>query len=321
MSKYRNALPQLSDDLFLTDAGVETVLIFRNGIELPDFAAFPLLGEADGRQILKDYFVCYATIAKNNGVGIILDTPTWRASADWAARLGIGTVALDQLNRTAVKVLLEIQHEFDDGVTRVVTSGNVGPRGDGYDPEELMGAMDAERYHLPQITSLADAGADMICALTLTYDQEAIGMVRAAQSSDVSIPVAVGFTVETDGYLPSGQSLKSAIASVDAATDHGPVYYMINCAHPTHFDRVVSSGEDWITRIRGVRANASNKSHAELDEMEDLDDGNPCELGDQFHALKSAMPNLNILGGCCGTDQRHIEAICRSCMSDEPVLT
>ncbi len=313
MPKYRNALPQLSNDLFLTDSGLETVLIFHNQIDLPDFASFPLLEEAESRQVLKNYFCRHAAIAKKYGVGIVLETPTWRASSDWGKRLGFHMEDLDRLNRSSVKLIREVQEEFDDGITRVVVSGNIGPRGDGYDPGDIMSDTGAEQYHLPQITSLTGAKADMICALTMTNAQEAIGVVRAAQSND--IPVCIAFTVETDGNLPTGQSLQSAIEAVDEATDNGPVYYMVNCAHPTHFDNVVSTGESWLNRIQGVRANASMMSHAELDEAEELDDGNPHELGEQFRDLKAMMPNLNVMGGCCGTDHRHIEAICTSCNS------
>jgi len=314
MSKYRNTLPQLSTDLFLTDSGLETVLIFHEKIDLPDFASFPLLDEAQGRQVLKEYYCRHAAIAKRNRVGIVLETPTWRASADWGARLGFDKENLDRLNRMAVDLLREVQEEFDDGATRVVASGNLGPRGDGYDPGEIMSETEAEHYHQAQVNSLAAANADMIGAITITNMQEAIGIVRAAQSND--IPVCIGFTVETDGNLPTGQPLKDAIQAVDQATDAGPVYYMVNCAHPTHFDDILSTGESWLSRIQGVRANASRMSHAELDEAEKLDDGDPDELGRQFAALKTVMPNLNVLGGCCGTDHRHIEAICSFCVDD-----
>ncbi len=314
MSKYRNSLPQLSTDLFLTDSGLETVLIFHEEIDLPDFASFPLLDGAQGRQTLKEYYCRHAAIARFNGVGIVLETPTWRASADWGARLGFDKENLDRLNRMAVDLLREVQEEFDDGITRVVASGNLGPRGDGYDPGEIMSETEAEHYHQAQVNSLVAANADMIGAVTITNMQEAIGIVRAAQSNN--IPVCIGFTVETDGNLPTGQALKDAIQAVDQATDAGPVYYMVNCAHPTHFDNVLSTGESWLSRIQGVRANASTMSHAELDEAEELDDGDPDELGRQFAALKTVMPNLNVLGGCCGTDHRHIEAICSSCVDD-----
>jgi S-methylmethionine-dependent homocysteine/selenocysteine methylase len=218
---------------------------------------------------------------------------------------------LDRLNRLAVDELRMVQEEFDDDITRVVVSGNIGPRGDGYDPGKIMSATEAEQYHLPQVRSLASAKADMICALTMTNEHEAIGLVRAAQSND--IPICIAFTVEIDGSLPTGLSLKDAIEAVDQATEKGPAYYMINCAHPTHFHSVVSTSEGWLNRIQGARANASIMSHAELDEAEELDDGNPNELGQQFYALKAVLPSLNVMGGCCGTDHRHIEAICNSC--------
>jgi len=312
MSKYRNALPQLSNDLFLTDSGLETILIFHQEMDLPDFASFPLLDEAQSRQVLKEYYCRHAAIAKRNRVGIVLETPTWRASADWGTRLGFDKENLNRLNRIAVDLLREVQEEFDDGVTRIVASGCLGPRGDGYDPGEIMSETEAEHYHQAQVNSLVAADADMIGAYTITNMQEAIGIVRAAQTNN--IPICIGFTVETDGNLPTGQALKDAIQAVDLATDDGPVYYMVNCAHPTHFDNVLSTGESWLSRIQGVRANASKMSHAELDEAEELDDGDPDELGRQFAALKTAMPNLNVLGGCCGTDHRHIEAICSSCV-------
>lgn len=311
MSKYRHALPQLSTDLFLTDSGLETILIFHQEMELPDFASFPLLDEEQGRRVLQEYYCRHAAIAKRNGVGIVLETPTWRASADWGERLGFDKENLDRLNRMAVDLLREVQEEYDDGVTRVVASGNLGPRGDGYDPGKIMSETEAEHYHQAQVDSLAAAKADMIGAATITNMQEAIGIVRAAQSNN--IPVCIGFTVETDGNLPTGQALKDAIEAVDLATGNGPVYYIVNCAHPTHFDSILSTGESWLSRIQGVRANASKMSHAELDEAEELDDGDPDELGRQFAALKAVMPNLNVLGGCCGTDHRHIEAICSSC--------
>jgi homocysteine S-methyltransferase len=311
MSKYRNALPQLSNDLFLTDSGLETILIFHDEMDLPDFASFPLLDDAQGLQVLKEYYCRHAAIAKRNRVGIVLETPTWRASADWGARLGFDKGNLDRINRMAVDLLREVQEEFDDGATRVVASGNIGPRGDGYDPGEIMSETDAERYHQAQVNSLTAAKADMIGAFTITNMQEAVGIVRATQSTN--IPVCIGFTVETDGNLPTGQTLKDAIQAVDQATDAGPVYYMVNCAHPTHFDNVFSTGESWLSRIQGVRANASRMSHAELDGAEELDDGDPDEFGRQIAVLKAVMPNLNVLGGCCGTDHRHIEAICSSC--------
>lgn len=310
MAKYRNSLPQLNGELFLTDGGIETTLIFHEGLELPYFAAFHLLQDEQGCQALRKYFSTYAAIASKYEVGFILESATWRASADWGAKLGYSAAALANANHAAIAMLQDIRNDFESERTKMVISGCIGPRGDGYDPGATMTAAEAENYHSQQAEVLRDAGADMITAITMTYTEEAIGLTHAARAADM--PVAISFTVETDGRLPTGQPLRDAIEQVDQATRQGPVYYMINCAHPTHFDQVLAADESWLNRIQGVRANASTKSHAELDEAEELDDGNPLELGDQYLALKEKLQNLNVLGGCCGTDHRHVEAVCKA---------
>jgi S-methylmethionine-dependent homocysteine/selenocysteine methylase len=308
MARFRNSLPQLSGDLFLTDGGIETTLIFREGCELPHFAAFHLLKDAQGREALRKYFATYAALARKHGVGLILESATWRASADWGAKLGYSEAALADANRAAIALLEAIRGEHESYQSPMVISGCIGPRGDGYKPGALMSEGDAERYHGMQARIFADSQADMITAITMTYAAEAIGVTRAAQAAEM--PVVIAFTVETDGRLPSGQPLGEAVDQVDATTARAPAYYMINCAHPTHFEGVVSGGDAWLTRIRGVRANASTKSHAELDEATELDDGNPVEFGRQHRALRGKLTMLNVFGGCCGTDDRHVEAIC-----------
>jgi S-methylmethionine-dependent homocysteine/selenocysteine methylase len=311
MAQYRNNLPQLSGALFLTDGGIETTLIFREGLELPHFASFDLLKNDGGYEALRKYFRTYGAIARNYGVGLILESATWRASADWGLKLGYSAAALADTNRKAIALLHEIRNKYENDKTRVVISGCIGPRGDAYNPAVLMSEADAERYHAMQADTFRDAGADMVTAITMTYAAEAIGLTRAAQSA--GMPVVVSFTVETDGRLPSGQTLKAAIDQVDEATGHAPAYYMINCAHPTHFEGALALGEPWLERIRGIRANASTRSHAELDEAKELDDGSPLELGLQYRELKGRLKKLNVLGGCCGTDHRHVEEICKAC--------
>lgn len=313
MSKYRNKLPQLSDRLFLTDGGTETTLIFHQGLHLPEFAAFDLLKDSFGYQTLVKYFRSYAQLAQKYRVGFILESVTWRASRDWGIKLGYSAVDLAAFNRLAVFLLEDIRNKYESRSTPMVISGCIGPRGDGYNPTELMNEIEAEDYHTEQITTLAQTNADLITAMTITYVAEAIGIVRAAQKAQ--IPVVISFTVETDGKLPTGESLAEAIEFIDFVTNDAPVYYMINCAHPLHFAHLLQQGEDWTKRIKAIRANASIKSHAELDEAEALDDGNPVELGMQYQKLQSLLPNLNILGGCCGTDIRHIEEICKGALS------
>lgn len=310
MSKYRSALPQLNGDLFLTDGGLETSLIFHDGFDLPYFAAFDLLKNDEGRDAIRNYFQPYLKIAKDHGVGFVLESATWRASSDWAEQLGYTPDALSDANRKAVEMLREIRDEHETDKTKVVISGNIGPRGDGYSPDKLMTEDEAERYHSVQIGTFANTEADVITAITMTHAEEAIGVVRAAKA--VGMPVVISFTVETDGKLPTGQTLKEAIEQVDNVTDNGPAYYMINCAHLTHFEGALAAGEEWIKRIRGLRANASALSHAELDEAEELDEGNPEEFGTQHGELRSAFTHFNVFGGCCGTDHRHVEKVCKA---------
>jgi S-methylmethionine-dependent homocysteine/selenocysteine methylase len=298
-------LPQLSGEFFITDGGMETTLIFHRGIDLPHFASFALLATDEGRQTLRDYYGTYVELAQDRGVGLLLDTPTWRANRDWGALLGYAEEALARANRDAVALVGELR--TDDGPP-IVVSGCVGPRGDGYQPGAVMTSEEAQRYHTAQVDTFADSDADLVSALTLNYVEEAVGIARAA--GDARIPVAISFTVETDGRLPTGQGLGEAIEQVDAETDRAPAYFMINCAHPTHFADALAEGEPWLERIVGLRANASRKSHAELDESDSLDAGDPQELGEQYAELRSRLPRVTVVGGCCGTDERHIGAIC-----------
>jgi S-methylmethionine-dependent homocysteine/selenocysteine methylase len=309
---YRDSLPLDDGSLFLTDAGMETALIFHQGQELPSFATFPLLESEAGRDALRTYYEPFLELARTRGTGFILGGCTWRASADWGAGLGYDRAAMDAVNRRAIEFVEELRASTPASQGAVVLEAPIGPRGDAYAPESLMSAEEAERYHSAQMQTLSDTAVDLITALTVTYAEEAIGMVRAARGAD--LPVAVSFTVETDGHLPSGQTLRAAIEQVDAETDGAPLHYMINCAHPTHFEGVLD-GDPWSTRIRGLRANASTLSHAELDEAEDLDDGDPADLAARHVALRGSLPNLTILGGCCGTDIRHVTSICDAWVS------
>ena len=312
MAKYRTGLPQLNGGIFLTDGGLETTLIFHDGIELPEFAAFDLLKNDQGREKLNQYFSSYAAIAREHKVGLVLESATWRASSGWGEKLGYSKEALADINHKAIESLKDIRDKYENEETRVVIGGCIGPKGDGYQPDEMMTEEESESYHAIQIETLRETDADFISALTMTTVEEAVGLTRAARSA--GMPVVISFTVETDGRLPSGQALKEAIEKVDAATGNSPAYYMVNCAHPTHFADVLTPGEPWVERIRGIRANASTKSHAELDEAEVLDDGNPEEFGCQYRELTGRLHHINVLGGCCGTDHRHIVEVCKACV-------
>lgn len=306
-------LPQLRGGLFLTDGGLETTLIFHDKLDLPHFAAFVLLKDQVGRATLRRYYRSYLEIAADQGLGFILEAPTWRASPDWAQRLGLSPGELELYNRDAIMLLHELRVEWRDRVRQLVVSGCVGPRGDGYDPGEVMTAEAACAYHAPQIATYAAAECDLITAVTMTNIPEAIGVVRAAKTTGK--PVVISFTVETDGRLPTGQRLQEAIETVDAVSGAGPAYYMVNCAHPTHFADTLNGDGAWVGRIGGLRANASKRSHQELNEAPDLDDGDPSALGREHADLIRRHSHLRVLGGCCGTDHRHVAAIGRACVA------
>jgi homocysteine S-methyltransferase len=296
-------LPQLAGRPVVTDGGLETDLIYHHDVDLPDFAAFVLVDDERGQDLLVRYYDDYVDIARRAGTAIQLETPTWRASGDWGERLGYSAAELQRVNRDAVALLGRLRDRAD--LETFLISGCLGPRGDGYVAGEVVDPDVAAAYHTPQIEALADGGADLITVLTLTGTGEAIGIVRAARST--GLPVAVSFTVEQDGRLPDGTPLSTAIADVDA--EGGPDYFMLNCAHPTHMAPAVTDSGDWRSRIVGLRANASRRSHEELDAATELDEGDPAELRAAHDELRPHLPNLALLGGCCGTDVRHVAAM------------
>ncbi|MEL6476735.1 MAG: homocysteine S-methyltransferase family protein [Pseudomonadota bacterium] len=293
---------------FLSDGGLETWMVFHEAIPLRDFAAFELVESAAGREALRTYYRRFARIAQRSGCGFLFESPTWRASPDWGARLGYDPDRLAAVNRGAVEMLATLSSEFPHVPS--ILSGCVGPRGDGYEAHHRLQAGAAQAYHMPQVAALAMGGAEVISAITMTHIGEAIGIARAATA--LGLPSVISFTVETDGRLPDGSPLSAAIWAVDAATGHAPAYYMVNCAHPTHFRPAFEAGADWLRRIGGLKANASHLSHAELDCAEVLDDGNPQELAAHYAALRRILPNLRVTSGCCGTDHRHLSAMAQA---------
>lgn len=305
---HRRQLPQLAgNQMFVTDGGLETDLVFHHGIELPCFAAFPLLEEPDARDVLRRYYAGYLDIAREYGTGFVIEAATWRANSDWAARLGFSADRLDAVNRKAIEFAEEVRAAAAvDGITAVV-SGCIGPR------EESMTAADAERYHSPQITTFAETTADQVTAVTINNVAEAIGIVKAAAAVD--IPAAISFTVETDGRLATGQSLREAVEQVDAETERCAAYFMVNCAHPTHLATSFDDEGPWLGRLAGLRLNASMRSHAELDDADELDEGDPDDFGAGTAGLRARLPAATVFGGCCGTDARHVAATWRRLMA------
>jgi len=309
MSLFREHLPQLSGGLFLADAGIETDLIFNHGIEISEFAAHTLLPDARGRRAMADYFRGFLSLARDSGAGFILDSQTWKAHPHWADALGATIEELRLANRESIDFIAGLRDEFAGDGMPIVLAGIVGPRGDAYAPEATVAAREAEEYHATQVDWLAETAADFIAGTTFSQSDEATGLVRAARAA--GMPVVISFTVETDGRLPTGQPLGDAIRAVDDATGSAAAYFGVNCAHPDHFFHVLEDA-DWARRIRSLRCNASRRSHAELDASDTLDAGNPTELGSQYEAILRRMPWVNIVGGCCGTDLRHVTEIARA---------
>jgi S-methylmethionine-dependent homocysteine/selenocysteine methylase len=290
---------------WVTDGGIETDLIFHHGVELAEFAAYPLVWSEHGRDLLRSYYEGYAAIAAATGAGLRLEAPTWRASPDWGARLGHDRTMLADANRQAVELLHGFAEQWRDRLSDVVVTGMVGPRGDGYAPGPAVDPDEAADYHSPQVRAFAEAGARAVCALTLTDAGEATGVVQAADQA--GLPVAIGFTVETDGRLADGTTLAEAVGRVDAAAP--PAYFLVNCAHPAHVLSAVDEVGGWVNRVQGLRCNASTLSHAEIDEAETLDEGDLGVLVSTHRALEQRLPALEVVGGCCGTDARHVSAL------------
>jgi homocysteine S-methyltransferase len=310
MAKYRHALPQTNGGLFLSDGGMETALIFLQGLDLPQFASFVLVELEGGRAELRKYYEQYLPIARERGLGFVLDTATWRASLDWGRLIGFDAARLEAINLASVDLVAALRDKWETPTTPIVLNGAIGPRGDGYKAGR-MEAEEARDYHAFQVDLFARSQADMVSAITMNTVNEGVGIALAARAAHM--PCVVSFTVETDGRLVDGTTLRAAIEATEEATGGSPAYYMVNCAHPSHFEQALARDEAWVRRIRGVRANASAKSHAELDSSDTLDIGDIADLGRRYGSLTRAFPSMRVLGGCCGTDHRHLAAICEAC--------
>lgn len=307
-AKYRQALPQLNGKMMLTDGGTETYLIYKQNLEIPHFAAFHRLADESGYGIIEDYYRKHASVAAKHNVGLIFCSLTYRASRDWGELLGYSPDALAAINHKAIAMFRNIAAEFESPQSPMVMSGCIGPRGDGYNLDLKMSAEEAQEYHAEQIGTFDEAGIDMVTGLTLSEVSEAVGIALAAKEWD--IPSVISFTVNQEGRMKTGQSLRQAIEEVDERTDNAPAYYMINCAHPDDFLPGLDDDE-WVKRIRGIRSNASNLDHGVLCQLGHLEEGDPVALAEQHGSISRRFPHINVWGGCCGTDHVHIEHICK----------
>lgn len=312
MQMQARELPQQQGQMFVTDGGIETHLIFNQGQDLPEMSAYLLNMSEAGRETMRDYYRDYISIAQKSGQGFLFDTNTWRANPDWGQRVGFDSISLRTANLRAVELCQEMQAEFAAAGVPSIISGVLGPRRDAWQYDARMTVEEAMNYHAAQVAAFAESDADYVSAYTLTNVPEAVGIAQLAKEH--GLPVVLSFTLETDGNLPGGKPLSRAIDEVDAATGGYPAYYMINCVHPIHFTDTVSRGGGWVDRIGGLRVNASKMSHAELDNSPTLDIGDWQDLAQRYARVLPHLPNLRVIGGCCGTDHRHIGAICAACL-------
>ncbi|MFN3161758.1 MAG: homocysteine S-methyltransferase family protein [Rubinisphaera brasiliensis] len=309
-STQRVKLPE-AGRFFVTDAGLETELVFLDEWDLPEFCAATLLETPEGRNRLRRYFSDFIELAKRHACGIVLETPTWRLNPDWAEKLGYSGTDRRRLNFAAVHLMQDMRLAASLPEDQFVVSGNLGPRFDGYKADRVMTPQEAAAYHGDQVETLRDAGVDCITAMTITNSNEAAGIAIAAR--EAGMPAVVSFTVETDGRLPSEETMREAIEAVEKYAPEAVSYFGINCAHPTHFHEALQAEEEWLSRIGFIRANASTMSHAELDNCSELDAGDPGDLAERYRQLKALLPGLRVFGGCCGTDVRHVSHICETC--------
>lgn len=294
-------LPHQSEQRFLVYAGTGTDLIFNHGLELPGFASFPLLEKPETRAVLAEQMRALVQLSGEMGVGCILDAPTWMANADRAAPLGYDAEQLKAVNQDGVALMEEVRAEAarDD----VLVSACIGPRHDPYADVLAMSVEQARQYHGPQLSALTETSVDLVTAYTFNRLHEAAGCVLAAK--DLGMPIIMSLVVETDGCLADGTELVDAVNQIDAATEDYALFYMVNCAHPSHFAHALGNHP----RLKGVVVNASSCSHAELDEAEELDEGDPRQLGLEIADIIRTNPSVCVFGGCCGTDMRHLRTM------------
>lgn len=289
----------------MINGGLETTLIYKHNLDLPFFSCIDLFKTEETKQIMYDYYLDYVKAAKKYNVPVIIDTPTWRFNKDWAIQSGYNDQQLANRNKEAVDLVRGLKDVYDN----VIISGELGPRYDGYVISEKMTTEEAQQYHSAQVESFSSSNVDIITAATMNYVEEALGVTLAAKST--STPLVVSFTLSSEGDLPSGMTLKEAIMKVDTISGEYPLHYMINCVHPVYFAELLKKNKDqaWIKRIKGIRPNASSKSHEELDNLGTLDVGDMDELANYCKEIQDSCKHIKLFGGCCGTTVEHIECI------------
>jgi len=297
-------------ELFLTEGGIETEIIYKHGFELPEFAMFTLLENPRAVGVMRDMFRRQLDVAAEFAMSVLLTGLDYRASPDWGARLGYSQHGLAEINIRAIEFLREIASEYHEQIPRILIGGIIGPRGDAYQLNKTITSVEAEDYHAVQLATLKAAKVDFACALTFNNTPEAIGVARAATT--IGVPLTVSLTVNSNGRLKSGPTVAEAVKSIDAeAGKSAPAFYMLNCSHPVEFEPALTEGA-WLERLRGFRPNASKMEKIALCKLGHLEEGNPVELGRLMGDLARRIPHMDIWGGCCGTGETHLREIAKN---------
>jgi S-methylmethionine-dependent homocysteine/selenocysteine methylase len=300
---------QREGQLFLTDGGIETEIMYKWGFELPHFAMYPLLDNPDAMSAVRAMYRRYLDVVAKHRLSALMGGLDYRASPDWGALLGYSPEALAEANLRSIAFLRELADEYADDIPQILIAGYVGPRGDAYQTNRTITAAEAEDYHAVQLATLKAADVDLAWALTFNNIPEAIGVARAA--ARIGVPLAISFTLDTTSRLSSGPSLARAVETVETETDGAPAFYSLNCSHPVEFEPALTPG-GWTERVRGFRPNASRMDKIALCKLGHLEEGDPVELGRLMGTLARRYPHMDVWGGCCGTGDVHLDQIARN---------
>lgn len=295
---------------YLTEGGQETELMYGHGFDLPEFALFPLLDNPAALARLTAMYQAVLDVAVRHEMGVMLGGLDYRASPDWAGKLGIDAAALTDYQRRSIAFLRDVSAPYRDRLPHILISGAVGPQGDAYERNLTVTPQSAEAYHATQMQNLVTSGVDLVQAMTFTSADEAIGLVRAARTHD--LPVIMSFMPDASEGRDGQPTLRDMIEKVDAATDRYALFYGINCSHPREFEPLLESGGDWLGRIGMLRPNASSKEKVELCQIGHLERGDPIELAAHMGRLAHSMPHVTAWGGCCGTWDEHLDLIAQA---------
>ena len=292
-------------DLILTEAAIVERLRRSGRVELhPTLVHAALVYDAEGRAEMARLFQGYVSIAAAAGVPIIMSAPTWRANYERVRDAGVNP----DVNGDAVRFLLDLREAQGADASMAKVGGYIGCKNDCYRPREGLSAAEGEEFHWWQIERLARAGVDFLMAATLPNIGEAIGIARAMERTGV--PYIISFVIGTDGRVLDGTSLWDAVQWVDASTSTQPLCYMVNCSYPT-FLRAEEQPSELFTRLLGYQGNSSALSHSELDGSDRLQVEDIAAWAEEMLRLNSEY-GVKILGGCCGTDEAHLQRLVRA---------